>query len=65
MASKYVEARVRALEREVKDLKRLVSGKPPRAGKSLYGILKGLEVSDEDIEEAKRSLFKGALDDKL
>ncbi len=65
MASKYVEARVRAIEREVKELKKLVSGKPPRAAKSLFGILKGLEVTDEDIEEAKRSLFKGAYDDQL
>jgi hypothetical protein len=54
--------RVELLEREIEEIKRrlLASAKPEPV--SLRGIWKGINISDEDIEAAKRSIFRD-LDD--
>ena len=52
--------KIEVIEKEVKDLKVSVLKKLAPTGKktaSLKGILKGLEVTDEDINSAKKSLY--------
>jgi hypothetical protein len=55
----YVAKRIEMIQDDLERLKKLLS---PSEGEvvSLEGIWEGLDVSDEEIEEAKRSLFKGA-----
>lgn len=57
MAEASLEERVRALERELADLK---GEAPARKIVSLRGLLKGVKVTEEEIREAKRSLFPHA-----
>ncbi len=65
------ETRGRAsdLRREADDLERVAVAAgvidPPERPKSLYGIWKGIEVTEEEIEEAKRSVFKAAYDESI
>lgn len=52
--------KIEAIEKEVKDLKLSILKKLAPTGKkavSLKGILKGVEVTDEDIDSAKKSLY--------
>lgn len=52
--------KIEAIEKEVKDLKLSILKKLGPTGKkavSLKGILKGVEVTDEDIHSAKKSLY--------
>ncbi len=57
-----VEDRLDAVERELAEIKATLStSQSPRVVK-LKGIWKGLRVSESDIAEAKRSLFKNAVE---
>jgi hypothetical protein len=52
--------KIEAIEKEVKDLKLSILKKLAPTGKkavSLKGILRGVEVTDEDIHSAKKSLY--------
>jgi hypothetical protein len=52
--------KIEAIEKEVMDLKVYVLKKLAPTGKkvvSLKGILKGIEITDEDINSVKRSLY--------
>ena len=52
--------KIEAIEKEVKDLKVSVLKKLAPTGKkvvSLKGILKGIEVTEGDINSAKKSLY--------
>ncbi|MDE3097380.1 MAG: hypothetical protein KGK07_15440 [Chloroflexota bacterium] len=57
------------LRREADELERVAVAAgvidPPDRPKSLYGIWKGVEVTEEEIERAKRSLFKEAYDESI
>ena len=57
--------RLEAIQQEIEEIKKMLKVEPRSFKKSLRGIWKGLEVSEEDIDAAKRSLFKGAYDDEL
>lgn len=61
-ASSYVLARIEAIQQELEQLKRalscLVEGKKRKT--KLKGLWKGVEVTEEEIEEAKRAVFKDA-----
>jgi len=50
------------LEREIRKLKQSTKketrGKQLRESKSLRGLLKGIRIEPDEIEEAKRSLFR-------
>ena len=55
--------KIESIEKEVNDLKLSVLKKLTPSRKkiiSLKGILKGVAISDEDVEEAKRSLYSKA-----
>ncbi len=52
-----IEDRLNAVERELAEIKaRLSSSASPRLVK-LKGLWRGLRVSDEEVAEAKKSLF--------
>jgi hypothetical protein len=58
-AESYVAKRLEAIEEELRQLRQLLS--PPgkrRRPSSLRGIWKGVEFTDEEIEQAKRALTK-------
>jgi len=57
-AETYILSRIQAIEAELADLKKQLRTRPRRDVKSLYGILRGLEVTDQDFEGAKRSWVK-------
>ncbi len=55
-----VEDRLDALERELAEIKTVLSSpKSPRIVK-LKGLLKGMRITRKDIGEAEKSLFKHA-----
>ena len=57
-----INKKLELLENEVTDIKsmliRLSQSPKDRKIVSLKGLLKGIKVEENDIEEAKRSLFK-------
>jgi hypothetical protein len=54
----YVVKRIEKVQRELEEIKDLVS-KGNGQNITLLGLWEGVDFSDEEIEEAKRSLFKG------
>ena len=59
----YIITRIEAIEAELRRLRQFMS--QDRTNETtLRGIWQGADISDEQIEDAKRSLFKGVeLDD--
>ena len=59
----YIITRIEAIEAELRRLKQFMS--PDHTNRTtLRGMWQGADISDEQIEDAKRSLFKGGeLDD--
>ena len=58
--------RLEVIEAELAQLRRLLAARPTSEPPvTLEGIWKGADITDEDIEEAKRSLFKPAYDDSI
>ena len=58
--SNYVTARLEAIQRELEMLRRSLEEPEKRKAIKLEGLWKGVEITEEDIEEVKRSFFKGA-----
>ena len=57
--TKY-QQKLEALEKEILKLKKGAAFKFPLKAISLKGILKGVNITEGDIEQAKKSLFKEA-----
>jgi hypothetical protein len=55
-----VDDRLETIEREIAELKVLLSRRKNLKVVKLKGSLKGLRVKESQVEEAKRSLFKHA-----
>ena len=55
MQTEFLTKKIELLERELASLKS--EAKKPKHPVSLKGILKGVKITEEDIAEAKRSLF--------
>jgi|FaiFalDrversion2_1042247.scaffolds.fasta_scaffold10750_3 hypothetical protein len=55
-ASRYAIIRLQAIERELEMVRRSLLGE--RKAIKLEGLWEGVEISEEDLEQAKRSLFK-------
>lgn len=49
--------KIKALEEEIKQLKAVNKPAKKTQGKSLYGFLKGVKVSEKDFKEAEKALF--------
>ena len=54
----YIVKRIEMIQYELEQLKKLFVEEEPR-GVSLRGIWKDVDITDEEIEEAKRSLSSG------
>ena len=62
--SSIILASLESIEREIADLKKLIR-EPKQSKGSLRGMWKGATITDEDIAEAKRSVFKAIHDDEI
>jgi len=61
MTIEYVLARIQAMESELAELKKVIAPEIGGAKKTkIKGLWKGIDVTDEDIEEAKHAIFKDA-----
>ena len=64
MADEYVLARIKALQRELGELEKVVTNQlqhqNQRSKTTIKGLWKGVEISEEDLKEAKRAVFKDA-----
>ena len=61
MSSEYVLARIQAIEQELADLRKVLVSEIESPKKTkLKGLWKGINITDEDIEEAKQAIFKDA-----
>ena len=49
------------IQREIEDLRKLLGDKP-KVQRSLRGLWRGADISDEDIDEVKRSWMKNVDD---
>lgn len=58
MEQEFVIKRIESLESEIEKLKRWTLPKRKRKIVSLKGMLKGIKFTEEDIHEAKKSLFR-------
>jgi hypothetical protein len=60
---KEIYPELKKIEDEIQVLKILVvkSKKLPKKVIKLEGVLKGIEVDEKDIEEAKKALFKSSV----
>lgn len=55
MKSKLAYKQIARIENELRNLKNLLAQKKVV---SLRGLLKGIKITEEEIEEAKKSLFR-------
>lgn len=58
MMSDYIVARIQAIQQDLEELRKCI--KNPRRKIKLKGLWKGINISEEDIEEAKRAVFRDA-----
>jgi hypothetical protein len=49
------------IQQEIEDLRKLL-GEKPKVRRSLRGLWRGVEISDDDIEEAKKAWMKNVDD---
>ena len=58
MEQQFVTKRIATLEQEIGKLKALVHIPMEKNMVSLKGLFKGIPITEQDLQEAKRSLFK-------
>ena len=60
--SEYVLARIEAIQQELEELRKVVAYQVegPRHKAELKGLWRGLRVSEEDLQEAQRAVFRDA-----
>lgn len=58
--SNYVMIRLEAIQKEVEMLRRSLEAAEGQKAIKLEGLWKGVEIGEEDLERAERSLFKEA-----
>ena len=61
----YANKMIGMMQQELDEIKKTLLAKSGRKPTSLRGICKGVDISDEEIEEAKRSLFNGINIDQM
>lgn len=62
MINEYVLTRMRVIQKELEELQRVAARQlqPPKKKVRIKGLWKGMRVSDEELQEAKRAIFKDA-----
>lgn len=56
MESKLAYKKITLIERELRNLKKMII--PQKKIVHLKGMMKGLKITDEEFEDAKKSLFR-------
>lgn len=56
MANEYILARIQAIQQDLEELKNHIEA--PKHRIKLKGLWKGISVSEEEIEDAKRAVFR-------
>jgi len=63
--NEYILARLQTIQRELEELRTLLAheihGPPSRV--KLRGLWKGVEITEDEVREAERAVFKDAYDD--
>lgn len=61
--SQYILVRIQAIQNELETLKKLVinQGKESPNQTKIKGLWQDIVVNDEDLEEAKKAMFKNVL----
>ena len=54
----YITVRIQVIQKELELLKKSLES--PEEVESIEGLWKGVKITEEDIQGAKQSLFKGA-----
>ena len=57
METTLISKKLENIEQELHSLKTIVLGKSKKKIISLKGLLKGIQISEEDIQQSKKSLF--------
>ncbi|MDJ0601456.1 MAG: hypothetical protein QNJ37_21755 [Crocosphaera sp.] len=62
--SQYILVRIQAIQEELETLKKLINNqeKKSRNKTRIRGLWNDIIVSDQDLEEAKKGVFKNALE---
>lgn len=60
MESEFISKKIEALEQELQSLKNIFLGQSKNKVVSLKGLLKGIQISEEDFKEAEKSLFSSS-----
>ena len=58
--TKYVVVRMKAIERELQSLRKCLQSPAQKKVVKIEGLWKGVDITEEDLHQAKRSLFKAA-----
>ena len=58
MVNEYILARIEAIQQDLEQLKNHIEN--PKCKVKLEGLWRGVNVSEEDIEEAKQAVFRDA-----
>lgn len=58
MESALISKKLEHIEEDIKSIRTLIGEKSSGKIVSLKGLLKGVDLTDNDLEEAKRSIFK-------
>lgn len=56
----YLIIRMKAIERELQDLRRYLQPSAQKKTTKIEGLWKGIDITEEDLDKAERSLFKTA-----
>ena len=62
MINQYVVTRMRVIQKELEELQKVAARQlqPSKKKVKIKGLWKGVCVSDEELQEAKRAIFKDA-----
>ncbi|MGK7940894.1 MAG: hypothetical protein AB4062_12255 [Crocosphaera sp.] len=62
--SQYILVRIQAIQDELETFKKLVNNedKKPRKKTEIRGLWKDIDITDEDLQEAEKVVFKNALE---
>jgi len=58
MTNEYILARIKAIQQDLEEIKNHIAA--PKHRIKLKGLWKGISVSEEEIKDAKRAIFRNA-----
>ncbi len=58
--TQYIVVRMKAIEQELEDMRKLLEQPISKKMVKIEGLWKGVDITEEELAQAKRSLFKEA-----